>query len=198
MQATPARQKGTTVMAATTRVAPPAIIAQAGAELLAQITTRPSIDRDAAANAIGKAMEQLIAGIPYRREGPIFFFPSRSRKGRIEHRTERDSCSCEAGQDGIPCWHRPARYLIIVLTRRQAQAAAKVVEHASELPPAPIYCRHCHNRMIAATTPGGEACYECERCHWTVMAVLFAPARIAQANQEPAQEQPTRSQQRAA
>ena len=196
MQATPARQKGTTMAA--TRIAPPAIIARAGAELLDQIAARPGIDHDAAANAVAKAMEQLIAGVPYRREGAIFFFPSRSRSRRIEHRTERDSCSCEAGQDGIPCWHRPARYLIIVLKQRQAQAAAEAAEHAGELPPPPTDCRHCHNRMIATTTPGGEASYECERCHWTAMAVLFAPARIAQANQELAQEQPTRSQQRAA
>lgn len=94
---------------AATRIAPPAIIARAGAEVLVQIETRPGIDQDAAANAVGKAIEQLIAGIPFRREGAIFFFTSRSRGRRIEHRTERDSCSCEAGQDDIPCWHRPAR-----------------------------------------------------------------------------------------
>src|SRR5262245_21044493 len=119
MQATPARQKGTTMAA--TRVAPPAIIARAGAELLEKIAARPGIDYDAAANAVAKAMEQLIAGVAYRREGAIFFFPSRSRNGRIMHRTSRDSCSCEAGQDGIPCWHRPARYLIIVLMQREAR-----------------------------------------------------------------------------
>src|SRR6266540_821313 len=99
---------------AATRIAPPVIIARAGADMLAQIATRSGIDQDAATNAVGKALERLIAGIPFRREGAIFFFPSRSRNGRIEHRTERDSCSCEAGQEGIPCWHRSARYLIII------------------------------------------------------------------------------------
>jgi hypothetical protein len=187
-------------MAATIRVAPPAIIAQAGAELLAQIETRAGIDQDAAANAVGKAIEQLIARVFFRREGAIFFFTSRSRGRRVEHRTDRDTCSCEAGQDGIPCWHRPARYLIIVLKHRQARAAAEAAERAGELPPLPSYCCHCHNRMIAATTPAGEACYECEACHWTVMAALFAPAHLAQdqADPEPAQEQPIHRRQRAA
>jgi hypothetical protein len=198
MQATPARQKGTTVAA--TKVAPPASIAQAGATLLDQIARRNSIDQEAAANAVGKAMEQLIAGARHRREGAVFFFASRSREGRIEHRTDRDSCSCEAGQGKIACWHRAARHLIITLMRQQNRAIAEAAERASELLPPPTYCRHCHNRMLAATTPGGEACYECERCRWTVMAALFAPAVLAQnqADPAPAQTQKHRSGQRAA
>lgn len=80
-----------------------------------------------------------------------------------------------------------------MLAQRQARAIAEEAERAGELPSPPSYCRHCHNRMIAATTPGDEACYECEHCHWTVMAALFAPAP-AQADPEPAQEQPTRRQ----
>src|SRR4051812_25249203 len=71
MQATPARQKGLTMAA--TKVAPPSIIAQAGAALLEQITLRINIDQEAAANVVGKAMEQLIAGVRHRREGAVFF-----------------------------------------------------------------------------------------------------------------------------
>ena len=198
MQATPARQKGTTVAA--TKVAPPSIIAQAGAELLAQIEKRPGIDQHAAANAVGKAMEQLIAGVRHRREGAVFFFASRSREGRIEHRTDRDSCSCEAGQKGIACWHRAARHLIITLIRQQNRATTQAAERARELPPPPTSCRHCHHRMITTTTPAGEACYECERCRWTVMAALFAPTRLVQdqADPAPAQAQEHRSRQHAA
>jgi hypothetical protein len=187
---------------AATKVAPPSSIAQAGAVFLDQIAARSGIDQEAAANAVGKAMEQLIAGVRHRREGAIFFFASRSREGRIEHCTGWSTCSCEAGQKAIACWHRAARHLIIVLTRRQARATAEAAEHAGELPPPPAHCRHCHYRMIAAMTPGGEACYECEnpRCQWTVMAALFAPAQLAQNQADPhlAQELPTRSQQRAA
>jgi hypothetical protein len=197
MQATPARQKGTTVAA--TKVAPPSIIAQAGAALLEQIAQRSSIDQEAAANAVGKAMEQLIAGARHRREGAVFFFASRSREGRIEHRTDRASCSCEAGREGIACWHRAARYLIIMLTRQQNRATTQAAERAGELPPPPAYCRHCHNRMIITTTPAGEACYECERCRWTVMAALFAPAELSHDQAGTlSQVQPNRSQRRAA
>src|SRR4051812_35217512 len=126
MQATLARQKGTTVAA--TKIAPPSIIAQAGTALLEQIAARSSIDQEAAANAVGKAMEQLIAGVRHRREGAIFFFTSRSREGRIEHRTDRHSCSCEAGREGIACWHRAARHLIITLMQQQECASAQATE----------------------------------------------------------------------
>jgi hypothetical protein len=183
---------------AATKVAPPAIIAQTGAALLDQIAGRSGIDQEAAANAVGKAMEQLIAGARHRREGAIFFFASRSREGRIEHRTDRDSCSCEAGQKGIACWHRAARYLIIVLTERQTRATAEAAARTGTLPPPPAHCRHCHHRMIATRTPGGEACYECERCHWTVMASLFAPVQFTQGDGQPAQAQPRWRGQRAA
>jgi hypothetical protein len=185
---------------AATKVAPPSIIAQAGAALLDQIAARNSIDQEAAANAVGKAMEQLIAGVRHRREGAVFFFASRSREGRIEHRTDRDTCSCEAGREGIACWHRAARHLIITLMRQQECASAQAAERAGELPPPPAYCRHCHHRMITTTTPAGEACYECERCRWTVMAALFAPALLAQDQADPAppQAHEHRSQRRAA
>jgi hypothetical protein len=169
---------------------------------LDQIAKRPGIDQDAAANAVGKAIEQLIARVYFRREGAIFQFTSRSRGQRVVHRTERDTCSCEAGQEGIPCWHRAARHLIVVLMQRQARTVAEAAARAGELPPPPAYCRHCHHDMQVTTTPAGEACYQCtnRQCQWTVMAALFASVRLAQDQTDPqaALQPPSHSHQRAA
>jgi hypothetical protein len=191
MQASLARQKGSIVMAATNRIAPPAIIARAGGRLLDQLAARPVADPDAAARAVGRAIERLIAGARFHRDGATVTFQSWSRPGeQLEHTAGPKECSCEAGQEGRPCWHRAARCLIIRLELEQDCAAAEAAELAGELLPAPRYCSHCHHDMLASATPAGEACYQCSnpRCQCTRMASLFASPQDDQATPQPAQE----------
>lgn len=171
---------------ATTKTPPAVIIARAGAELLAQIAQRPTINQSAYANAVGKAMQQLIAGTPVRREGTALLFPSRSRAGQISHRTSQQGCTCEAAQDGQPCWHRAARQIILTMERQQTEEAAQQAQEAGARPPAPSRCRHCQQPMRATATPAGEPCYECSnpRCQWTVQAAAYAPPQSVRADRD--------------
>lgn len=178
---------------AATKVAPPAIIARAGATLLEQLAARPQADPEAAERAVGRAIERLIAGARYQRTGATITFRSWSRPGEeLQHTAGPRECSCEAGAEGRPCWHRAARCLIIRLEQEQARAEAEAAELAGVLPPAPAYCPHCHHDTRATATPAGERCYQCSNiaCQWTVMAAVFAPT--------PSQAHPQAIQERAA
>ena len=54
--------------------------------------------------AAAKASYHLAGGLELRRVGGACLVPSGTRGGTV-HRVEQGVCSCEAGQNGRPCWH---------------------------------------------------------------------------------------------
>lgn len=174
-----------------TRIAPPSMIADALASLLAQIERNPKLSekqRELAYNAAVKAFNQLFEGVSFTRNGDEFVFPSRSRSGIAHH--INGACDCEAGEEGDPCWHRAAKREILMVEEAQ-QADASLPPDAEGLhmcPDAPplncdpafITCPSCGGPMHWAVTPGREECIECfnPRCgrtiHADVVAVFFA------------------------
>lgn len=96
------------------RVARPYRLAAASA-LAAQVAAHPAIPADQRhrwVNTITQAFNQLIEGVHFEREPDgAFLFTSRSRSG-VAHRVN-GRCSCEAADEGAPCWHRAARRMVL-------------------------------------------------------------------------------------
>lgn len=118
----------------------------------ARAATRPAwlraIDR-AALMAPASTLERLGAGrwrIVSARSGAAYI-------------TSRESCTCPAGLEGRPCWHRAAAALADLDAAR-----ARIPD-----------CPSCCAAMSEARTPGGERCYECTnpRCGRTLHADTY-------------------------
>jgi hypothetical protein len=124
------------------RIAPPAIIADAASALYAQVAACAAVsdeDRTLYENAITKAFAQLMDGVRFDREDDgTFVFPSRSRSG-LAHRVN-GTCDCEASaEQGQPCWHRAAKRLVLLVeysTLPDPAPAAPVPDPAPA--PAPV------------------------------------------------------------
>lgn len=166
------------------RIAPPSMIADAVACLLARIERNPKLNeeqRELKCNAVVKAFNQLYDGVRFTRNGDEFVFPSRTRSG-LSHRVN-GVCECEAAaEQGQPCWHCAAKYLILVVEEAQQPDAGQPPDEegllTSEDAPLPdddlprIACPTCDSPMRWAITPGGEECVEClsPKCGRTIHA----------------------------
>jgi hypothetical protein len=149
-----------------TRIAPPAIIAQAAATLYAQIAASPAIpdaERELYINATTKAWNQLMDGVKFEREDDEFIFPSRTRAG-MAHRVN-GTCDCEASaEQGQPCWHRAAKKLVLIMEAPTTPrpAAATPPPAAPVAPPPPPAPRGpgrnpAQPRIRQLITPAGTA-----------------------------------------
>lgn len=99
-----------------TRIAPPAIIAQAASALYAQCEQIADEERrQLAINAVTKAFNQLMDGVRIDREPDgTFVFPSRSRAGLSHH--VNGVCDCEAWVDNKePCWQRAGKQMVLII-----------------------------------------------------------------------------------
>lgn len=153
------------------RIATPQSIARTAADLLGQIAAYVSPEQqDAAYNAVAIAVQQLIAGVAFTRDGAAIRFPSRSRNGQIVHTTTRFTCSCEAFAARRPCWHRAA-WQIITST---AAASPLPPDPPETIKPPPIHCRHCHAPMREESLATGERAVTCQHCGHAEYGGYFA------------------------
>lgn len=135
-----------------TRIAPPAIIADAASALYAQIAASPGVseaDRPLWENAVTKAFVQLMDGVRFdREEDGTFVFPSRSRAG-LAHFVN-GTCDCEAtAEQGQPCWHRAAKRLVMII-----EEGARPDPTAAAAPRAPVQAAPAPTPAAPPAGPG--------------------------------------------
>lgn len=100
---------------------PPIAILATAAHALATAATETG--DTANASALNKAAMQLHQGMNITPTVGGFLVASATRAGTVHRVSTVQGCSCEAGQNGRPCWHAAAVEIIIDAQSRAIPAA---------------------------------------------------------------------------
>lgn len=157
------------------RIASARILAQQLVNVLSTIERTEMNDqrRELWNNAAVKAFNQLYEGVRFDRDDSgTFTFPSRTRGGITHH--VNGTCDCEAcAEQRAPCWHRPAKAMVLGAERAMFVAAPEPPPAAEEQPA--IHCPICAAPMLPALTPGGEESFACvnAKCQKVILAEII-------------------------
>jgi len=188
-------------MAPVHRIAQPSIIAQATAHLLQRVEQEEQLNgsRESYITAVLKAQQQLSAGIKIEispDDPTIYVVPSRSRGSLLHYVTRYPDtgklrCDCDAGLEGVLCWHKPAIVLLRTIQHHAADLAAdlaradddlaaaaahQTLPPTADLPTPTYHCLCCAAPLHLEAPATGDPCLVCTNpaCGWHIPAEAMA------------------------